>query len=122
LHAGLLPYDRPIGFRDGAWPPGATHLEPQDPFSDPLISQIALTIANEIDSGCIDGILAGALNTALAARVIRRFADPLAIMPSPRDNGDFATALRHARELLTLDPGNTQLQALVSELEKKANP
>jgi Flp pilus assembly protein TadD len=39
-----------------------------------------------------------------------------------RDSGDFATALRHARELLTLDPGNRQLQALIAELEKKARP
>jgi predicted CXXCH cytochrome family protein len=39
-----------------------------------------------------------------------------------RDNGDFSAALRHARELLTLDPGNPQLRALVSELEKKVRP
>ena len=62
---------------------GAANLEPQDAFSDPLISQIALTIANEIDGGCIDGILADALNTALAAQVMRRFVDPSAIMPAP---------------------------------------
>jgi tetratricopeptide (TPR) repeat protein len=37
-----------------------------------------------------------------------------------RDNGDFAAALGHARELLALDPGDAQLQALVSDLEKKA--
>ena len=35
------------------------------------------------------------------------------------DNGDFAAALRHARELLALDPGNAQLDALVSDLEKR---
>jgi predicted CXXCH cytochrome family protein len=46
----------------------------------------------------------------------------MALVSMARDNGDFAAALRHARELLTLDPGNTQLQALVSELEKKARP
>jgi predicted CXXCH cytochrome family protein len=39
-----------------------------------------------------------------------------------QDKGDFAAALRHARELLTLDPGNTQLQALVADLEKKTKP
>jgi Flp pilus assembly protein TadD len=39
-----------------------------------------------------------------------------------RDAGDFVTALRHARELLTLAPGDTQLQALVAELEKRARP
>ena len=46
----------------------------------------------------------------------------MALVSIARDNGDFATALRHARELLTLDPGNAQLQALVEELEKKAHP
>jgi tetratricopeptide (TPR) repeat protein len=39
-----------------------------------------------------------------------------------RDNGDFMAALRHARELLTLDPGNAPLQALVAELERKSRP
>jgi len=32
----------------------------------------------------------------------------MALVSMARDNGDFAAALRHARELLTLDPGNTQ--------------
>jgi Flp pilus assembly protein TadD len=45
-----------------------------------------------------------------------------ALVSIARDQGDFAAALRHARELLTLDPGNAQLQALVSDLEKKAHP
>jgi len=45
-----------------------------------------------------------------------------ALVPMARNNGDFAAALRHARELPTLDPGNAQLQALVSELEEKAPP
>jgi Flp pilus assembly protein TadD len=45
-----------------------------------------------------------------------------ALVSIARDQGDFAAALRHARELLTLDPGNAQLQALVAELEKKARP
>ena len=46
----------------------------------------------------------------------------MALVSIARDNGDFAVALRHARELLTLDPGNVQLQALIAELEKKAKP
>jgi Flp pilus assembly protein TadD len=41
----------------------------------------------------------------------------MALVSMARDNGDFAGALQHARELLGLDPANTQLQALVSELE-----
>ena len=36
-----------------------------------------------------------------------------------RDQGDFATALRHGRALVALDPGNAELRALVSELEKR---
>ncbi len=36
-----------------------------------------------------------------------------------RDTGDFATALRHARELMTLDPGDARLRSLVSDLEKR---
>jgi hypothetical protein len=31
---------------------GTVQLDPQDGFSDPLISQIALTIANELEDGC----------------------------------------------------------------------
>jgi predicted CXXCH cytochrome family protein len=46
----------------------------------------------------------------------------MALVSIGRDKGDFAAALRHARELLTLDPGNAQLQALVSEFEKKVRP
>jgi hypothetical protein len=45
-----------------------------------------------------------------------------ALVSIARDKGDFAAALRYARELLTLDPGNALLQALVSELEKKSRP
>jgi hypothetical protein len=60
------------------------HLEPQDVFGDPLISQMALTVANEIDGGFADGILADALNTALAVQIMRRFVDPSAMMLEPK--------------------------------------
>jgi tetratricopeptide (TPR) repeat protein len=43
-----------------------------------------------------------------------------ALVSIARDHGDFAAALRHARELLVLDPGNTQLRALIADLEQKA--
>jgi hypothetical protein len=43
-----------------------------------------------------------------------------ALVSIARDNGDFAATLGHARELLALDPGDAQLQALVADLEKKA--
>jgi AraC family transcriptional regulator len=62
---------------------GAVHLEPRAAFSDPLVSQIVLTIANEIEGGFLDYILADALNTALAAQITRRFVDPSAITLAP---------------------------------------
>jgi predicted CXXCH cytochrome family protein len=46
----------------------------------------------------------------------------MALVSIARDNGDVAAALRHARALLGLDPGNAQLQALVAELERKTHP
>jgi predicted CXXCH cytochrome family protein len=46
----------------------------------------------------------------------------MALVSISRDKGDLASALRHARELLILDPTNAQLQALVTELEKKMRP
>jgi Flp pilus assembly protein TadD len=46
----------------------------------------------------------------------------MALVSIAQDNGDYAAALRHARELLALDPDNAQLQGLVTELEKKPEP
>jgi predicted CXXCH cytochrome family protein len=43
----------------------------------------------------------------------------MALVSFARDAGDFTLALKHARELVTLDPGDTQLRALVSDLEKR---
>ena len=45
-----------------------------------------------------------------------------ALVSFARDSGDFTAAMRYARELLTLDPGNAQLRALVADLERKARP
>ena len=45
-----------------------------------------------------------------------------ALVSLARDKGDFATALRYARELVTLDPKDARLRALVADLEKKASP
>jgi hypothetical protein len=42
----------------------------------------------------------------------------IALVSIARDNGDFATALLHARELIKLIPADTQLRALLLELEK----
>jgi hypothetical protein len=62
---------------------GRVQLDPQDAFNDPLISQIALTIATEIEDGFADAILVDALNTALAVQIMRRFVDLSAIMLAP---------------------------------------
>jgi predicted CXXCH cytochrome family protein len=43
----------------------------------------------------------------------------MALVSIARDTGDFALALRHARELVALNPGDVQLRALVSDLEQR---
>jgi AraC family transcriptional regulator len=48
-------------------------------FHDPQISQLVLTVVNEIDGGLLDSILADALNTAIAVQLIRLCGDPARI-------------------------------------------
>jgi Flp pilus assembly protein TadD len=43
----------------------------------------------------------------------------MALVSIARDMGDFGTALRHAWELIILDPADTRLRSLVSDLEKR---
>jgi Flp pilus assembly protein TadD len=43
----------------------------------------------------------------------------MALVSIARDTRDFGTALRPARELVTLDPADTRLRWLVSDLEKR---
>jgi Flp pilus assembly protein TadD len=43
----------------------------------------------------------------------------LALVSIARETGDFATALTHARELVTLYPTDMQLRMLVLDLEKR---
>jgi len=62
---------------------GTVDLEPRTGLHDPLVSQIALTIANEVDHGLHDTILADALSTALAVRILRNYVDPSAIELAP---------------------------------------
>jgi len=78
---------------------GMVPLDPQDAFSDPLISQIALTIANEIEDGFADAILVDALNTALAVQIMRRFVDPSAIILAP-SNGLSRDRLKRVRDYI----------------------
>jgi len=78
---------------------GTVDLDPQDVFSDPLISQIAVTIANEIGGGFVDSILADALNTALAVQVMRRCVDQSALMLEP-SNGLSRERLKRVRDYI----------------------
>jgi len=78
---------------------GTLLFEPHAVAHDPLISQIVLTIANEIEAGCFDYILADALNTALAVQIVRRYADPSALMVSPT-NGLSRERLQRVRDYI----------------------
>ena len=62
---------------------GAVNPEPRTELRDPLVSQIVLTIANQIGYEVVDNILADALSTALAVRIIQRHVDPSAITLAP---------------------------------------
>jgi AraC family transcriptional regulator len=65
---------------------GAVHLEPLTGLHDPLVSQMVLTDANQIDHGfmdTMDNILADALSTALAVRILRHDVDRSAIELAP---------------------------------------
>ena len=63
---------------------GAVNLRPRTKLHDPLVSQMALTIANEIDRlEVLDTILADALSTALAVRIVRHYVDPSALQLAP---------------------------------------
>ena len=56
---------------------GAVSLEPRVNVDDPLISRIALSVVSNMEGGFLDHVLADALNTALAVRIVRLFVDPL---------------------------------------------
>jgi AraC family transcriptional regulator len=62
---------------------GGANLPPQTGFHDPLVSQIALTIASGIDQGFLDQMLADVLSTALAVRMLRQCLDASAIIRAP---------------------------------------
>jgi AraC-like DNA-binding protein len=84
---------------------GRVGLEPRAGLHDPLLSQIALTIANEIETEFADHILADALNTALAVQIVRRFVDPSAIALEP------ASGLSRERLKRVLDYIEAHLEA-----------
>jgi len=64
-------------------PGGVVRLRTRYNLNDPLISQLVLTIANEMEGGFLDHILADALNTALAVKITRLCGDPTAITIEP---------------------------------------
>jgi len=79
---------------------GAVHFDPgQPPISDPLASQIASTIGNEMKRGFLDRILADALNTALAVQITRHHIDPSAIALTP-SNGLSRERLQRVRDYI----------------------
>ena len=53
------------------------------PIDDPLVSQIAATIAREMEGGFLDRLLVDALSTALAARILHQIVDPSKIALAP---------------------------------------
>jgi hypothetical protein len=61
----------------------AVDLQPRTGFHDPLISQVAQTIASQTDCGVLDNILADALSTVLAVRIVKYCVDPSAIALVP---------------------------------------
>jgi AraC family transcriptional regulator len=58
---------------------GVVHLASRYNLHDPLISQLVSTIANEMEGGFLDHILADAINTALAVQITRHYVDASAM-------------------------------------------
>jgi AraC family transcriptional regulator len=87
---------------------GTVHFHPGEISNDPLVSKILLTIANEVRTGFLDRILADALSTALAVRIVRRFVDPSKITLAP-SNGLSRERLQRVRDHIeaNLDDGLT---------------
>ena len=78
---------------------GTVHLGPTRAFNDPLASQIAKTIANEVERGFLDRMLADALNTALAVQITQHFVDPSKIALTP-SNGLSRERLNRVQEYI----------------------
>jgi AraC family transcriptional regulator len=84
---------------------GSVHLVQWAHVEDPLMSRIVSTIANDIDGGFLDHILADALNTALAVQVMRQFVDPAAITLAP-SNGLSRERLARIRDYVEAHLGD----------------
>ena len=79
----LQNHDTYVNFTSEMAGVGATHVRPGYNLSDPLISQLVLAIANKIEGGFLDRVLADAFNTALAVQLTRLCGNPSAITLEP---------------------------------------
>ena len=68
-------------------------------IEDPLVSRIVTTIAHEMECGFLDRLLVDALNTALAARILRRLVDPSKIALE-QSNGLSRERLKRVRDYI----------------------
>jgi AraC family transcriptional regulator len=73
----------------------ATRLEPLPNFHDPLLGQIATTLAQEVEGGFADRILVESLGTALCIRLARQFIGDL---PLPTSKGLSPQRLQRVRD------------------------
>jgi AraC family transcriptional regulator len=80
---------------------GTVQFEPCTGADSALISQIVLTIANEIEAGFLDYILVDALSTALAVQIVRRCVNPSALTLSPA-NGLSRERLQRVRDYIEI--------------------
>ena len=80
-------------------PGRGVHLVPKYNLYDPLISQLVSTIANEMEGGFLDHILADALNTALAVQITRLCGNPTAVALEP-SNGLSRERLQRVRDYI----------------------
>ena len=78
---------------------GSVHFEMRYPIGDPLVLQIVSTIAHELEVGFLDHLFVDALNTALAARIVRQFVHPSKITLAP-SNGLSRERLQRVHEYI----------------------
>jgi AraC family transcriptional regulator len=77
---------------------GTVRLEPRF-YDDPLIARLVLTLANDIEGGFLDHVLADTLNTALAVQIIRQSANASVVTLAP-PSGLSRERLRRVRDYI----------------------
>ena len=78
---------------------GIVHFETRYPICDPLVLQMVSTLAHETKSRLLDNVLADALNTVLAVRMVRNFLDPSKLAPA-LSNGLSPERLQRVRDYI----------------------